>query len=120
MIPFGGVLPDASRPGEDGERWGLQLVPEVIQELPRLRVALAHREPESTHRELLGGRGFLRVVGGSAGASAPAPMPEAPPPALALAPVTPDERQLDLFAWKPRPRVPVQGNLFGDPEEVKL
>jgi IS1 family transposase len=86
-----------------------------------VKVALAHREPEATHRELPGGRGFLRVVGGK-GASSAAPMPEAPPPApvaLAVAPAPKADRQLDLFAWKPRPRIPVQGNLFGDPEEVK-
>ncbi len=29
-----------------------------------------------------------------------------------------DDRQLDLFAWKPRPRGPLQLNLLGEPEEV--
>ena len=81
-----------------------------------VKAPLAHREPVTTHRELPGGRGFLRVVGGSTVASSPAPMPEAPPPApvaLALAPLAKsDDRQLDLFAWKPRPRTPVQLNLF--------
>jgi hypothetical protein len=27
-------------------------------------------------------------------------------------------RQLDLFAWKPKPREPHQLNLFGDPDPV--
>ena len=81
-------------------------------------------------RELPNGRGWLRVVDGKGG---PAPQPEAPTPAP-MAPVVPsvevsavvssvapvDDRQLDLLAWKPKAREPIQLSLFLDrPEETK-
>ena len=86
---------------------------------------LAPRKPEGTARELPNGRGFLRLVPGPGSASsAPAPAPT--PPAAPVAPVpavassgapTPpaeptaappvDDRQLDLFAWKPGPAKPL-------------
>ena len=80
---------------------------------------LAHRQPEGIARELPNGRGFLRVVGGKSGApvpTAPAPAPTSVAPATA-APAPPatratDDRQLDLFAWRPGPREPRQLSLF--------
>ena len=86
------------------------LLSEPAGEKP-VKVALAHREPESTHRELPGGRGFLRVVGGKG--APPAPLPFAPAePAPPAKPA--DDRQIDIFAWKPRSREPVQLDLFGE------
>ncbi|WP_437912535.1 transposase [Sorangium sp. So ce302] len=85
---------------------------------------LAPRTPEGTSRALPGGRGFLRVVQGGATPSspvAPAPPPPAPVPVAAPAHVEPSapsaeqSRQLDLFAWRPKPRKPIQMSLFGDP-----
>jgi hypothetical protein len=76
---------------------------------------LAPRVPETTARELPNGRGFLRVVGGGKGSSAPAtsapsppPMP-APVPAPAAAPSGATAtagawEQLDLLSWRPRER----------------
>jgi hypothetical protein len=87
------------------------LLSEPAGEKP-VKGTLAHHEPEATHRDLPGCRGFLRVVGGK---GAPVePLPEAPTPApLALLAKPADERQLDLFAWKPKPRLlPVQLSLF--------
>jgi IS1 family transposase len=95
---------------------------------PRTR-PLTARKPEGTSRELPGGRGYLRVVRGAKSAP-PEPRPETPPPApmaaadpsveaSAVASAAPvDDRQLDLFAWKPKPREPHQLNLFGDPDPV--
>ena len=95
---------------------------------------IAVPKPEGTARELPNGRGFLRLVPGPGGASSapsPAPTPPdapiAPVPAVAssgapTAPAEPiaappvDDRQLDLFAWKPRPR---QLTLFGEPDPVE-
>lgn len=84
---------------------------------------LAHPVPTTTSRPLPNGRGFLRLVGSSGSAPAappePAPRPpsgpavptaEVPAPAPTAAPS--DDRQLDLFAWKPRPASP-QLFLFG-------
>ncbi len=84
---------------------------------------LTYRQPVTTARELPGG-GFLRVVGG---APAAAPTPPATPPAPPAAPVAavaassppvasvaPPDGQLDLLAWRPRPREPRQLSLFGD------
>jgi hypothetical protein len=73
-------------------------------------------------RELPNGRGWLRVVDGKGVPSAPAP--EAPPPTAPVAAVASsaavavDDRQLSLLDWKPKPRAPVQFNLFGPPDEV--
>ncbi|WP_437490613.1 IS1 family transposase [Sorangium sp. So ce1014] len=95
-------------------------------------------KPEGAARELPAGRGWLRVVdGGSPGATptpqpppqvpstAPATPPPAPVPAAAVpetpaavepaAALTEPSRQLDLFAWRPKPRTLVQLSLFGDP-----
>ncbi|WP_437593082.1 IS1 family transposase [Sorangium sp. So ce1000] len=88
---------------------------------------LAIPKPKGPARELPAGRGWLRVVDGGKGSAAPAPAPE-PTPAAPTA--TPDggqgpihavvdrgpSAQLDLFAWKPKPRKPVQLSLFGEPE----
>ncbi|WP_438006183.1 hypothetical protein WME89_47500 [Sorangium sp. So ce321] len=98
---------------------------------------LTIQKPEGPARELPAGRGWLRVVdGGSTGATpspkAPPPVPNAatvapplaPVPAAApampatVAPAAPTAEtlpQLDLFAWRPKPRAPVQLSLFGDP-----
>ncbi|WP_437979229.1 hypothetical protein WMF11_25295 [Sorangium sp. So ce295] len=85
---------------------------------------LAIPKPEGPARELPAGRGWLRVLpGGSAPSapSAPQPPPVAPvatPTAVEPAGPPPESsRQLDLFAWRPRPRTPVQMSLFGDPPE---
>jgi hypothetical protein len=84
---------------------------------------LRHRRPGGTARELPEGRGFLRVVGQEASGSASTPNTPDPGPGgpvqpshatVAAAPV--DDRQLDLFAWRPKPRVPMQLNLFGEPD----
>ena len=98
------------------------LLSEPVGEKP-VKVRLAHREPEATHRELPGGRGFLRVVGGN-GAPTPSPMPEAPTPAPVAPTVQGDavaaepSGQLDLLSWTPRPRNPVQFTLFGEPDDL--
>ncbi len=75
--------------------------------------------PLGASRALPGG-GFLRAVTDDApkakGAPvAPAPSPETPPaaPALAVVEPPPESPQMDLFAWKPRPRETVQLSLFG-------
>ncbi|MFT3768504.1 MAG: transposase [Minicystis sp.] len=96
------------------------------------RKPLAPRRPEGPARELPNGRGFLRLVGSAGGPSAP-PAPAPTPPAVPVAPLpavassgapTPpaeptaappvDDRQLDLFAWRPKPREPRQLSLFRD------
>ncbi|MDC3962536.1 IS1 family transposase [Polyangium jinanense] len=79
---------------------------------PPVQQDLAPRTPETTHRELPGGRGFLRIVEGGTGKGAPpAPTPEGPAPAHGAqvsapgaSPVAaPDENeQLDLFSWRPK------------------
>lgn len=81
---------------------------------------LAIPKPEGAARELPGGRGWLRVVPGGAGPSAPA-APKPPPVAPVAAPQQPacavePTGQLDLFAWRPRPRPPVQLSLFDEPD----
>lgn len=86
---------------------------------------IAIRTPEGPARELPNGRGFLRLVGSTSGTPSPSPSPVTPPPdpvvqAIASPTVEPvavppvDDRQLDLFAWKPRTR---QLNLFDEPDE---
>lgn len=71
-------------------------------------------KPEGPARELPGGRGWLRVVGGGDGPVALSQGPATPPasPAMAAAVVTSTEPvalpvepspQLDLFSWKSRP-----------------
>ncbi len=88
---------------------------------------LAHRVPVTTSRELPGGRGFLRVVGGASSPSSPAPTSPAPVPPPAVAAVEPRVHvtvpvasgpagQLDLLAWvapPPKPRRYAQLDLFG-------
>ena len=93
---------------------------------------LAHRPPEGPSRELSGGRGFLRVVGGGSGPTAPT-SPITPPP---VAPVearvhvtvpvaSGPEGQMDLLSWVAHPAKPrryVQMDLFGieiDPGPTK-
>jgi IS1 family transposase len=98
-------------------------VPETAPPLP---LPLAFQQPETTARELPGGRGWLRVIDGGKGApSAPeAPIPT-PPAVPASAPVEASADatgQLDLFAWTPRPATPLsppgtQLCLFGESEE---
>jgi IS1 family transposase len=87
---------------------------------------LAHRTPVTTSRELPGGRGFLRVVGGTSSPTGPAPTSPGPmPPTVAAidarvhvtVPVAsgPDG-QLDLLSWVAppvKPRRYVQMDLFG-------
>ncbi|MEO7329849.1 MAG: transposase [Minicystis sp.] len=80
---------------------------------------LAFPVPQGTARALPGGRGFLRVVEGGGAPVAPPSPPASPVAAVgAPAPVA-EERleptgQLDLLAWKPKPRPPGQLNLFGE------
>jgi IS1 family transposase len=87
---------------------------------------LAHRVPATTSRELPGGRGFLRVVGGTSSPSGPVPTSPVPmPPSVAAGeprvhvtvPVASGPAgQLDLLAWvapAPKLRAPVQLDLFG-------
>lgn len=73
-----------------------ETMPDAIEAKP-----LTHREPETTHRELPGGRGFLRVVGAQMPARRHAPgVPDAPPPAAPgqPAPIAPaPSRQLSFF-----------------------
>jgi len=82
----------------------------VPSEAPKAK-PLRHRAPERNARELPGGRGFLRVVQGGKSPQPPAspePSPETPPPAPeapakpAATPV-PDDRQLSLLDWRPKP-----------------
>ena len=84
------------------------------------RQPLAPRVPETTHRELPGGRGFLRVVyGGKASQSASTP-PAAPVLSARVeasaAGAAPREawEQLDLLAWRPTPPPKGQLSLFPD------
>lgn len=73
---------------------------------------LTLRVPETTHRELPGGRGFLRVVGGGKAtpphASHAPTSPAMPTPLVATPQQNAPERllaswaQMDLFAWRPR------------------
>ena len=78
-------------------------------------------------RELPNGRGFLRVVGGATStAASTAPQSPAAPPPVVPSPVVPvaapvssvasadPTGQLDLLAWRPKPRPMGQLNLFGD------
>ncbi len=86
---------------------------------------LAHRVPVTTSRELPGGRGFLRVVGGTSSPVAPPPAPAPVPPVAATGearvhvtvPVASGPAgQLDLLAWvapPPKPRRIAQLDLFG-------
>jgi hypothetical protein len=83
---------------------------------------LAHRVPVTTSRELPGGRGFLRVVGGTSSPSGPAPtspgpMPPSAPVVHVTVPVASGPAgQMDLLAWVapvPKPRRYVQLDLFG-------
>lgn len=72
---------------------------------------LAPRVPATTARALPNGRGFLRVVPSSGGPSAPSPAPAPTPstPHAASAAAAPREpKQLDLLAWRPKPREPEQ------------
>ncbi|WP_437588353.1 IS1 family transposase [Sorangium sp. So ce1000] len=82
-------------------------------------------KPEGAARALPAGRGWLRVVSGGHAPSAPAApppsgssRPEPVPPAQQAAPVQPHAAQepptgqLDLLAWRPKPRKPVQLSLF--------
>ncbi|AUX28084.1 MULTISPECIES: IS1 family transposase [Sorangium] len=85
---------------------------------------LAIPKPEGPARELPAGRGWLRVVDGGKGSSAPALAPE-PSPATPAAVgqgqihevVDRGPAQLDLLAWRPKPRKPEQLELFGEPPE---
>lgn len=86
---------------------------------------LIPRVPATTARPLPSGQGFLRIVPGSGGPSAPGPGPApAPPPVAPPAPAVAapgpavDLRQLDLLSWTPRPvrSLPPRGaqlDLFG-------
>jgi hypothetical protein len=85
---------------------------------------LAHRAPVTTSRELPGGRGFLRVVGGTSSPSSstptsPGPMPPSPaaPREHVTVPVSSGPAgQMDLLAWiapPAKPRRMAQLDLFG-------
>ncbi|AGP42392.1 hypothetical protein SCE1572_52540 [Sorangium cellulosum So0157-2] len=75
-------------------------------------------------RQLPGGKGWLRLVSG--GSAPSAPVAPQPPPVAAVAtnpePAAPQQpapraeptRQLDLLAWRSKPRQPKQLSLFGD------
>lgn len=92
----------------------------VPETAPPMIKPLAPQVPAGTARPLPNGRGFLRVVPGGGGAApAPALSPAAPPsPPVAPAEVASGDPaaqasfQLDLFAWKPKPKG--QLSLFGD------
>lgn len=83
---------------------------------PPAKQPLAPRVPETTHRELPAGRGFLRVVdGGKATPKAPTPIAPTPAPVTAVAaPIVDATGQLDLLSYRPTPRPPVQLSLFDD------
>ncbi|XXU36201.1 IS1 family transposase [Sorangium sp. So ce1000] len=113
--------------------WGLeQLLDELMADTPSEKPVarpLAHVKPEGATRELPAGRGFLRVVPGGKGtvSTDPKTPPPAPPPAVvaspeagqpAASPETTEPVQLDLFAWRPKPRKAVQLSLFDDPEPL--
>ncbi len=77
-------------------------------------------KPDAPARELPAGRGWLHVVpsgSGGGGGCRPDPAPVTPPaaPAVQVAVAGSDvPEQLDLLAWRPAPRPPVQLSLFGD------
>lgn len=76
---------------------------------------LAPRVPESTHRELPNGRGFLRVVdGGKTKPVEPTPIAPTPAPIAVAAPIIDATGQLDLLSCRPKPRKPEQLSLFDD------
>lgn len=78
---------------------------------------LAPRIPETTHRELPAGRGFLRVVDGGKAKPANVPTttpPVTPAPIVVAAPVIDATGQLDLLSYQPKPRPMVQLSLFDD------
>ena len=119
--------------------WGTdEFMASALAEVPSPKPVakqLAHRAPEVPARELPNGRGFLRVVqGGKAVPVASSPPPEPPLPApRTQEPTVPsvneadmrhvtDDRQLDLFAWKPQePKQPTKNGaqltLFGSFDE---
>lgn len=82
---------------------------------------LKARTPEGPSRPLPEGRGFLRLVPGGA-ANTPPPTPVEPPPptaptaapVVATAATAEPSGQLDLLAWKPKPRQPQQLNLWNE------
>ena len=71
---------------------------------PPIKQALAMRTPEVTHRELPGGRGFLRVVDGGKAS------PKAPMPIAVVASAIDATGQLDLLSW--RPKQPERGQML--------
>jgi IS1 family transposase len=80
---------------------------------------LAHPAPRGTARELPGGRGWLRVVGGTSSPAGPASVVTPPPVAPGAKVAVADAKgQLDLLSWiappvKVAPRRPVELGLFG-------
>jgi hypothetical protein len=84
---------------------------------PPAKQSLAIRVPETTHRELPNGRGFLRVVdGGKAKPIEAKPVPPVTPAPIAVATPVVDERgQLNLFSYRPPWRPMVQLSLFPEP-----
>ncbi len=91
IIPVLRVTP-AMQAGITDHLWGLEEFHDTIMSEPPCEAPglqpLAYRTPETTSRELPGGRGFLRVVRDTGRRGAP--MPAAPP-------VVPAEVQLGLF-----------------------
>ena len=110
--------------------WDLPELLDALLSTPETAVPsagpLAHRVPVTTSRELPGGRGFLRVVGGTSSPSGPTPTSPGPMPPIAATgearvhvtvPVAsgPDG-QLDLLSWVAPPVEPrrmAQLDLFG-------
>ncbi|XXX61562.1 IS1 family transposase [Sorangium sp. So ce124] len=76
--------------------------------------------PAAPARALPNGRGFLRLVGSAPAAGMappPAPVPVAAPGHVDRSvPAAEQHRQLELFAWRSKPRTPVQLSLFGEPD----
>ena len=81
---------------------------------------LVHNAPEGPARALPNGRGFLRVVGAKGGTAPqnpgatppPVPSPVAPAMPVMAAATTEAKGQLDLLAWRPKPKPKGQLNLF--------
>lgn len=107
--------------------WELEELLDALLSVPEtaapVAVALTHRKPEETARELPNGRGFLRALPGGKGPSAPpspAPSPVAPAAPVVVAAPEParEMAQLDLLGWRPKPKpLPPKGTqitLFGD------
>lgn len=112
--------------GASPRLWELDELLDALLSVPETKapmaVALSHRQPEGTARELPNGRGFLRALPGGRGPSAPSDGP-APSPVAPVVVVVPDlatdeTGQLDLLSWRPKPKpLPPKGtqlSMFDD------